>query len=293
MKVIGVKPKKYDNIQYYLCEDYRVTVGYNVIVETPLGLEFAKVLVLYRNGEKNTEGLNEVVRVASFADLTRHNQNLEREEEAKKTFVENAKKFKLEMKLINVRFLFDASKIIFYFTAEGRVDFREFVKDLAMKYRVRIELRQIGVRDETKMVGGIGICGRKLCCCSVLDDFKGSSINMAKEQNLSLNPTKISGSCGRLMCCLEYENEGYAEINRTLPRVYDIVKTEDGEGTVIGINSLKKLVKVSFIKHQKDDEPTTLVKEFKGDEVKVVKKGAAQTEENLDELKKLEDKNEQ
>ena len=190
-KVIGVKVKKYDMISYYTCEDYRVAVGSNVIIETALGLEFAKVVMIDRDDSERRNEAKEIVRIATKQDEDKHADNLKKEEDAKKVFVEKAKQFNLDMKLIDIRFLFDASKIIFYFTAEGRVDFRELVKDLAAKYKVRIELRQIGVRDETKMLGGIGICGRGLCCATVLDNFKSVSINMAKEQNISLNPSNI------------------------------------------------------------------------------------------------------
>ena len=294
-KVIGVKVKKYDSITYYTCEDYRVKVDANVIIETALGLELAKVVMIDRDDSIRREEAKEIVRIATKQDEEKNADNLKKEEEAKKVFVEKAKQYNLEMKLIDVRYLFDTSKIIFYFTAEGRVDFRELVKDLASKYKVRIELRQIGVRDETKMLGGIGVCGRGLCCATVLDNFKSVSINMAKEQNISLNPTKISGACGRLMCCLEYENDGYCALNKRLPHVGDIVKTEDGKGVVIGINTLKSLVKVSLDKNDdrkdKDEEILKVadIREYEGKTVKILERRNVEGDEESEELKKLED----
>ncbi|MCQ2979374.1 MAG: stage 0 sporulation protein [Clostridia bacterium] len=293
-KVIGVKVKKYDSISYYTCEDYRVNIDSNVIIETALGLEFAKVVMIDRDDSQRREGASEIVRIATKQDEDKHADNLKKEEDAKKVFVEKAKQFNLDMKLIDIRFLFDASKIIFYFTAEGRVDFRELVKDLAAKYKVRIELRQIGVRDETKMLGGIGICGRGLCCATVLDNFKSVSINMAKEQNISLNPTKISGACGRLMCCLEYENDGYTSLNKKLPRVGDLVNTPDGKGTVASVNTLKSLVRVAIERKDsgKDEDSLKMVdiREYEGSDIKILER--RNVEENVDmaELKKLEDK---
>lgn len=294
-KVIGVKVKKYDMINYYTCEDYRVAVGSNVVIETALGLEYAKVIMIDRDDSERREGASEIVRIATSQDDEKNADNLRKEEEAKTVFVEKAKSFGLEMKLIDVRYLFDTSKIIFYFTAEGRVDFRELVKDLASKYKVRIELRQIGVRDETKMLGGIGVCGRGLCCATVLDNFRSVSINMAKEQNISLNPTKISGACGRLMCCLEYENEGYCSLNKKLPRVGDLVNSPDGKGTVISINTLKSLVRVSLDSKKANDKDedsikTLDIREYEGKDIKIIER--RNVEENVDmaELKKLEDK---
>ena len=295
-KVIGVKVKKYDSISYYTCEDYRINIDSNVIVETALGLEFAKVVMIDRDDSSRREEATEIVRIATKQDEDKNRDNLRKEDEAKQVFIEKSKAFGLEMKLIDVRYLFDTSKIIFYFTAEGRVDFRDLVKDLAAKYKVRIELRQIGVRDETKMLGGIGVCGRGLCCATVLDSFKSVSINMAKEQNISLNPTKISGACGRLMCCLEYENEGYSALNKRLPHMGDLVKTPDGKGTVIGINTLKSLVKVSidknFDKKDKDEDVIKVadIREYEGKDIKILER--RNVEENVDmaELKKLEDR---
>ena len=282
-KVIGVKVKKYDSITYYTCEDYRVKIGSNVIIETSLGLEFAKVVMIDRDDSARREEAKEIVRIATKQDEEKNNDNLTKEEEAKKVFVEKSKTYNLEMKLIDVRYLFDTSKIIFYFTAEGRVDFR-------------IELRQIGVRDETKMLGGIGVCERGLCCATVLDNFKSVSINMAKEQNISLNPTKISGACGRLMCCLEYENDGYCALNKKLPHVGDIVKTEDGKGVVIGINTLKSLVKVSLDKgddNKKDKDEDIIkvadIREYEGKDVKILERRNVENDEDSEELRKLED----
>ncbi|MCQ2911365.1 MAG: stage 0 sporulation protein [Clostridia bacterium] len=294
-KVIGVKVKKYDSISYYTCEDYRVNIGSNVVIETALGLEFAKVVMIDHDDSARRAEAREIVRIATKQDEDKNEDNLRKEEEAKKVFVEKVASFGLDMKLIDIRYLFDTSKIIFYFTSEGRVDFRELVKDLAAKYKVRIELRQIGVRDETKMLGGIGICGRGLCCATVLDNFKSVSINMAKEQNISLNPTKISGACGRLMCCLEYENDGYTSLNKKLPRVGDLVNTPDGKGTVASVNTLKSLVRVSLESknnNSKDDDviKTVDIREYEGKDIKILER--RNVEENVDmaELKKLEDK---
>lgn len=295
-KVIGVKVKRYDPISYYMSDDYRATVGNNVIIETSLGLEFAKIVMLDSDeNSKYKSEAKEIVRVATEQDIEKYNDNLKKEKEAEAVFIEKAKNFNLEMKLIDVRYLFDTSKILFYFTAEGRVDFREFVKDLASKYKVRIELRQIGVRDETRMLGGIGICGRELCCSGMLDAFRSVSINMAKEQNISLNPTKISGTCGRLMCCLEYENEGYCCLNKSLPKVGDIVKGPDGKGTVLSINTLKSLVRVSLFSKKdnpKDEDVINVIdiREYEGKDLKIVERRSVEEQVDLSELKKLEDK---
>jgi cell fate regulator YaaT (PSP1 superfamily) len=189
-----------------------------------------------------------VVRVATEKDLKADNANRKKEEEAFKIANGKIKKHNLDMKLINVKYTFDSAKIVFYFVAQGRVDFRELVKDLASVFRTRIELRQIGVRDETKMIGGLGICGRPLCCSSFLNKFESVSINMAKEQNLSLNPVKISGICGRLMCCLSYENETYEEINKNFPNIGQKIRDNEGdEGIIISRNSIKKEIRVSII----------------------------------------------
>ncbi|MCQ2749609.1 MAG: stage 0 sporulation protein [Clostridia bacterium] len=297
-KVIGVKVKKYDPISYYTCEDYRVAVGSHVIIQTPLGLEFAKVIMIDKDDSEKRNEASEIVRIATKQDEDKNAENLNKEEDARKVFIEKVNSFGLEMKLIGVRYLFDASKILFYFTAEGRVDFRELVKDLAAKYKVRIELRQIGVRDETKMLGGIGVCGRGLCCATVLDNFRSVSINMAKEQNISLNPTKISGACGRLMCCLEYENEGYVSANKELPRLGDLVKTEDGKGTVVSVNTLKGLVRVSLdkqgdFKKEKDEDIIKVadIREYEGKNVKILERRNVEENTDMAELKKLEDKN--
>jgi len=290
-KIIGVKVKRYDSICYFVCEDYRINIGTYVVIETSLGLEMAKVMLIDDKKEKYKEVVKEIVRIANKQDLIKNKENLKKENEARMVFIDKAKKFNLDMKIIDVRYLFDSSKIIFYFTAEGRVDFREFVKDLAAKYKVRIELRQIGVRDETKMLGGIGMCGRGLCCNTILDSFKSVSINMAKEQNISLNPAKISGACGRLMCCLEYENEGYCHMNKKLPRVGDYVKVADGTGVVISVNTLKSLVKVSLNASDFNEEDSKYydVREYNGKDVKILERRSFEEQIDMKELKKLED----
>lgn len=246
IKVIGVRFKKAGKIYYFDPLGYGIEKDSAVIVETARGIEFGQCVVGIRevSDKEIFAPLKPVIRVAGQKDLDRHIQNKEKEKEA---FIVGEKKIQehhLEMKLVDVEYTFDHSKVIFYFTADGRIDFRELVKELATIFRTRIELRQIGVRDEAKMLGGIGICGRSLCCSTWLGDFNSVSIKMAKEQNLSLNPTKISGICGRLMCCLNYEQETYEEIRYRLPKVGSLVETPAGKGNVIGNNVIKESVKV-------------------------------------------------
>lgn len=246
-KVVGVRFRNVGKIYYFSPKDYEIKTGDHVIVETARGIEYGKVVLAPREvGEEDVvHPLKEVLRVATKEDDEREAQNRLRERDAFKICQKKIREHGLEMKLIDAEYTFDNNKVLFYFTADGRIDFRQLVKDLAAIFKTRIELRQIGVRDETKILGGIGICGRPLCCHTYLSEFAPVSIKMAKEQNLSLNPTKISGVCGRLMCCLKNEQETYEYLNRKLPGVGDIVTLPDGmKGEVSGVNVLRQLVKV-------------------------------------------------
>ncbi len=246
-KVIGVRFRTAGKIYFFDPKNFEIKRGDNVIVETARGIEFGTVVSGAKEveDEKVVQPLKPVIRVANERDREQAANNREKEKEAYQICLEKIKKHSLDMKLIDAEYTFDNNKVLFYFTADGRIDFRELVKDLASVFKTRIELRQIGVRDETKIMGGIGICGRPLCCHSYLSDFIPVSIKMAKEQNLSLNPTKISGVCGRLMCCLKNEEETYEELNRRLPNIGDYVTTEDGfKGEVQSVNVLRQLVKV-------------------------------------------------
>ena len=247
VKVIGVRFRNAGKIYYFAPGKYEIKSGQHVIVETARGIEYGYVVLGTREVEdgKVVQPLKSVIRMATKEDETVEEANKKKEKDAFKVCLEKIRKHNLEMKLIDVEYTFDNNKILFYFTADGRIDFRELVKDLAAVFKTRIELRQIGVRDETKILGGIGICGRPLCCHTYLSEFAPVSIKMAKEQNLSLNPTKISGVCGRLMCCLKNEQETYEYLNRKLPGVGDIVTLPDGmKGEVSGVNVLRQLVKV-------------------------------------------------
>ena len=245
--VIGVRFRRAGKIYYFAPNGFDIKLGDNVIVETARGVEYGNVVVAPKEipEEEVIAPLKEVIRVATKEDDEIEAKNKEKEKEAFKICLEKIRKHGLEMKLIDSEYTFDNNKVLFYFTAEGRIDFRELVKDLASVFRTRIELRQIGVRDETKILGGIGSCGRPLCCSTYLTEFMPVSIKMAKEQNLSLNPTKISGVCGRLMCCLKNEEEVYEEINAKLPEVGDTVTTVDGlKGEVHSISVLKQMIRV-------------------------------------------------
>ncbi|MDE6607015.1 MAG: stage 0 sporulation family protein [Lachnospiraceae bacterium] len=247
IKVIGVRFRTAGKIYFFDPLKLDIKKGDNVIVETARGIEFGTVVGEPKEIEddKVIQPLKPVLRVATEKDKEQEAANKVKEKDAFKICLEKIKKHNLEMKLIDAEYTFDNNKVLFYFTADGRIDFRELVKDLASVFRTRIELRQIGVRDETKILGGIGICGRPLCCHTHLSEFVPVSIKMAKEQNLSLNPTKISGVCGRLMCCLKHEEETYEELNRKLPNVGDFVTTDDGlKGEVQSVNVLRQLVKV-------------------------------------------------
>ena len=247
IKVIGVRFRQAGKIYYFDPLDFDIEVGQHVIVETARGIEYGLVLTGPRNVEadKVIQPLKPVIRVATPDDDEVERKNKEKEKTAFGICLEKIAKHKLEMKLIDAEYTFDNNKVLFYFTADGRIDFRELVKDLASVFKTRIELRQIGVRDETKILGGIGICGRCLCCHSHLSEFAPVSIKMAKEHNLSLNPTKISGVCGRLMCCLKNEEETYEYLNSKLPAIGDRVTTFDGfRGEVSAVNVLRQLVKI-------------------------------------------------
>ena len=266
-KVIGVRFRQAGRIYNFAVGDIEVENGQHVIVETARGIEYGEVVGKIKeiNEEELSAPLKTIIRVATQEDDEKNLKNKKKEKKAYKICLEKIKKHGLEMKLINTEYTFDNNKVLFYFTADGRIDFRELVKDLAAVFRTRIELRQIGVRDETKIRGGIGICGRPLCCSTYLSEFAAVSIKMAKEQNLSLNPTKISGVCGRLMCCLTNEEETYEELNSQLPSVGDMVTTPDQlSGVVHSLSVLRKQVKV--IVNLENDEKE--IREYSADELK-------------------------
>lgn len=292
--VIGVRFRTAGKIYFFAPGKYDIKRGDNVIVETARGVEFGTVVSSPKDveDEKVVQPLKAVLRIATDADQETEKKNREKEKEAFKICLEKIKKHQLEMKLIDAEYTFDNNKVLFYFTADGRIDFRELVKDLAAVFKTRIELRQIGVRDETKILGGVGICGRVLCCHSYLSDFVPVSIKMAKEQNLSLNPTKISGTCGRLMCCLKNEEETYEELNRRLPGIGDLVTAEDGQkGQVSSVNVLRQLVKIIV-----DVNDEKEIHEYRVDQLKFKPrrskkdKISAQEEKELKELELLEKK---
>jgi len=257
-EIVGVRFKTAGKIYYFDPADLDIQLDDHVIVETARGIEIGKVVIGRRqvHEEDVVLPLKPVIRVATPEDLKIVEKNEKDAQEAFYICEEKIAEHGLPMKLINVEYTFDRNKVIFYFTAEGRVDFRELVKDLAAIFRTRIELRQIGVRDEAKMLGGIGPCGRMLCCSTFLGDFEPVSIKMAKDQNLSLNPTKISGLCGRLMCCLKYENELYEEAKRELPDIGNIIQTPNGEGKVVGLNMLERLIQVELFDPERVTEYT-------------------------------------
>lgn len=267
VNVIGVRFRRAGKVYFFDPAGYDIKPGDNVIVETARGIEYGAVVLGPRDVEddKIIQPLKPVIRQATDEDNTIEKKNKEKEKEAFGICLEKIKKHGLEMKLIDSEYTFDNNKVLFYFTADGRIDFRELVKDLASVFKTRIELRQIGVRDETKIVGGIGICGRPLCCHEHLSEFAPVSIKMAKEQNLSLNPTKISGVCGRLMCCLKNEEEAYEELNSKLPSVGDIVTTRDNlKGEVQSVSVLKQLVKIIVTLDNDEKE----VREYKVDDLR-------------------------
>ena len=266
IKVIGVRFRKAGKVYYFDPLDFEIKQGSNVIVETARGVEYGFVVMAPKEVEddKVIQPLKPVIRPATPEDDEIERKNKEKEKDAFKICLEKIRKHNLEMKLIDCEYTFDNNKVLFYFTADGRIDFRELVKDLAAVFKTRIELRQIGVRDETKILGGVGVCGRALCCHSYLTDFVPVSIKMAKEQNLSLNPSKISGVCGRLMCCLKNEEEAYEELNSKLPNVGDYVTTKDGfKGEVQSTSVLKQLVKVVITLENDEKE----VREYKAEDL--------------------------
>lgn len=281
VEIIGVRFKDVGKVYYFAPKGERFKHGDSAIVETARGVECGEVVLPNREFPQSglVSPLKEIIRKATEADFRQLEQNRKKEEEIMKTFADKIREHNLDMKPIEVEYTFDGSKIMFYFTSDGRVDFRDLVKDLAFIYRTRIELRQIGVRDEAKMLGGLGICGRPFCCSSFLGDFQPVSIKMAKEQSLSLNPTKISGTCGRLMCCLKYEQNCYEDFLRTTPKVGAYVETADGRGTVQEVNLLTGILKIKLDK--KPDVPLVVNKE----EVKIIKDGKIQV--NRDEIKAL------
>lgn len=265
VKVAGVKFKTAGKIYYFDPEELEVQLGDSVIVETARGMEFGMVAMEITEVDESAvvTPLKRIIRIADEKDHLQHEENLKKKKRAMDLCQEKIDKHGLVMKLIDVEYTFDNSKIVFYFTADGRVDFRELVKDLAGVFKMRIELRQIGVRDEAKMLGGIGSCGRDLCCHSWLSDFQPVSIKMAKVQNLSLNPSKISGICGRLMCCLKYENDIYMEFRKGMPDIGEKVRTPDGFGKVVDTNLLERDVKVRLYL---DDKPKGRKDEADGEE---------------------------
>jgi len=250
VEIVGVRFKNNGKVYYFLPEGLKLKQGQSVIVKTARGLEYGTTAIANRVVDKNTLvlPLRSVVRVATKSDEQQHEANVDSEKEAFKICQQKIAEHKLDMKLVDVEYTFDNNKLLFYFTSEGRVDFRELVKDLASIFKTRIELRQIGIRDETKLMGGLGVCGRPFCCKSFLSEFAQVSIKMAKEQNLSLNSTKISGACGKLMCCLRYEHETYEDAIKRTPKVDSRVTTPDGEGIVVETNPLAGLVRVRLDK---------------------------------------------
>ncbi len=287
MNVIGVRFRNAGKIYYFDPAGMDIKAGDHVIVETARGIEYGYVVLGTREVDESkvVQPLKTVIRMATKEDEAIEKRNHEKEKEAFRICKEKIKKHGLQMKLIDAEYTFDNNKVLFYFTADGRIDFRELVKDLASVFKTRIELRQVGVRDETKIVGGIGICGRALCCHSYLSEFVPVSIKMAKEQNLSLNPTKISGVCGRLMCCLKNEEETYEELNSKLPNVGDYVTTDDGlKGEVHSVSVLRQLVKVVVtIKDEKE------IREYRADQLKFKPRKRKEKNQVADaELKALE-----
>ena len=297
MKVIlGVRFKKPGKVYFFDPGNLHIALKTKVIVETALGEELGEVVVkkkLLPDTELNTP-LKKIIRIANYKDIKHHDENKKKEKEAFKICEEKIKKLKLDMHLTEVQYSFDNSKLLFCFTADGRIDFRELVKELAAIFKTRIELRQIGVRDEVRRIGGNGVCGRELCCCSFLNNFETVSIKMAKEQNMSLNPSKISGNCGRLMCCLKYEQNVYEDKLKHLPKIGATVQTDEGEGIVDSIETLREIVKVKL----KDDNGEAYYKKYNASDLKILKDAESEIvgeeeSENLEELQRLEKLEEQ
>ena len=269
-EVIGIRFKDTGKIYYFDPCGVKVELGQKAIVETTHGLECGDVTMENRDVDEKAivPPLRKMLRIATKSDLKKLEENREKEKKAFDICEKKIAEHKLDMKLVDVEYTFDCNKILFYFTADGRIDFRELVKDLASVFRTRIELRQIGVRDEAKMLGGLGICGRPFCCRSFLDEFQPVSIKMAKEQGLSLNPAKISGTCGRLMCCLKYEQEAYSDLLRRTPKINALVMTPSGKGTVVEQNLLTGVLKVSLAK-----DPDAAPSVFKVKDVRIIRDG--------------------
>ena len=287
VKVTGVRFKKMGKIYYFDPGELELENGLHVVVETSRGIEYGLVVIAKKEVEEDkiVSPLKKVIRIATPEDDKTVEQNKKKEAEAMDICRKKIEEHNLEMKLVDVEYTFDHNKILFYFTAEGRIDFRELVRDLASVFKTRIELRQIGVRDEAKMVGGLGICGRVLCCNSYMGDFEPVSIKMVKEQNLSLNPTKISGTCGRLMCCLKNEQAAYEALAKNAPGVGALVETPDGKGIVTAVSILKGIATVTVGEEEKS------VKDYNVKELKVLKRASRRDDEkvNMAELKQLED----
>lgn len=289
-EIVGIRFKKIGKIYFFDPNGIKFEKGQSAIVETARGMELGEVAIKNREIDdlKVVAPLKQVVRVATIEDEERYLENEQKAKEAYEVCSKKILEHKLDMKLVDVEYTFDNSKLLFYFTSDGRVDFRELVKELAAIYKTRIELRQIGVRDEVKMLGGYGMCGRELCCCNHLVDLNPVSIKMAKEQGLSLNPTKISGVCGRLMCCLKHEQEVYEEKLSRLPSVGSLVNTPDGKGTVEDVEVLREIIKVKVEK-----EGTFIKKNFKNSQIEVLKIGKRRNRDDeeidLSELKALEE----
>lgn len=284
--IIGVKFKGAGKVYYFDPDEAILNAGDYVVVETSRGIECGTVT--FGNREINDDGLNrpfkKIIRPATAEDIAHLEDNRKKEEKAYGICLKKIIEHNLKMKLVTVEYTFDNNKILFYFTADGRVDFRELVKDLAGIFRTRIELRQIGVRDESKMLGGLGICGREFCCKGFLSDFQPVSIKMAKEQGMSLNPVKISGTCGRLMCCLKYEQEAYSDLLKKTPKIGAYVSTPDGKGTVVDQNLIKGILNIQLQKN-----PDSPPKSYKVNEVKLIKDGQIKINKNeQEELKGLE-----
>lgn len=296
--IVGIRFKKPGKIYFFDPGDWRLKTGDFVIVDTTSGEEYAEVVTSNRMipEEKLVAPLRKVIRIANYKDKKHQEENQKKEEEAFKIAQEKIKKHKLNMNLVEVEYKFDNTKIIFHFTADGRIDFRELVKDLAAIFKTRIELHQIGVRDEVRRLGGNGVCGRELCCCSFLNNFETVSIKMAKEQNMSLNPSKISGNCGRLMCCLKYEQDVYEEKLARLPRIGALVKTEDGNGIVDGIETLKEKVKIKFrdgegyFYKRYDVKDIKVIKNVEEEQVDPEEKAHKKELEELEKLEEIESK---
>ena len=284
--IIGVRFKEVGKIYYFDPDGKKLKKGDYVIVETSRGIECGEVAMANREvlDKSISYPLKKLIRIADENDIKKMNDNKAKEARAFEICTQKIKAHQLKMKLVNVEYTFDNNKILFYFTADGRVDFRELVKDLAYIFKTRIELRQIGVRDEAKMLGGLGICGRPFCCNSFLGEFQPVSIKMAKEQGMSLNPVKISGTCGRLMCCLKYEQEAYSDLLKKTPKIGAIVDTPDGKGTVEDMNLITGKLSVSLNK-----SPDAALRTYNVSEVKLIKDAQIRVDKSeFEKLKKLE-----